>query len=80
MAQTEPAALDMWGATWSGDSTYVLHPSARRYEQYEISFAAKARADPQPEPPFFLFFSSYVCPSLIHETLRLPHLCDQLRA
>lgn len=47
MGETEPAALDMWGATWSGESQYDLHPTARRYEQYEISFAAKVGAAPR---------------------------------
>ena len=44
MRRTEPAALDLHGATWGPRSDrYVMDPTALRYEQYEISFAAKAR-------------------------------------
>jgi len=42
MARTEAAMLDMWGAEWSGEGHYTQQPTARRYEQYEISFATKA--------------------------------------
>lgn len=33
--------LDMRGAEWSGEGRYTLQPTARRFEQYEISFATK---------------------------------------
>ena len=33
--------LDMRGAEWSAPGAYTLQPTARRYEQYEISFATK---------------------------------------
>lgn len=39
----EPAAIDVTGASWVGDSEYRLQPSARRFESYEMSFAAKVR-------------------------------------
>ena len=42
MKRCEPATLDMHGATWGPDpDTYTVDPTALRYEQYEISFAAK---------------------------------------
>lgn len=37
----EPALLESHGATWSGRGSYVMAGNARRYEQYEMSFAAK---------------------------------------
>ena len=41
MAQAEPAALDIHGATWTGKQDYKLDPTAKRYEVYEMSMAAK---------------------------------------
>ena len=49
MELSEPAMIDVLGAIWhsSGHGTkqyahrYELAPTARRYEQYEITFAAK---------------------------------------
>ena len=49
MEVSEPAMIDIWGATWhsSGRGTkqyshqYELASTARRYEQYEITYAAK---------------------------------------
>ena len=42
MKRTEPAALDLHGATWGPQpDTYTMDPTAMRYEQYEICFAAK---------------------------------------
>lgn len=41
MSRTEPAMLDMWGGEWSAREAYEPHPTARRYEQYEVAFAAK---------------------------------------
>ena len=49
MELSEPAMIDIWGATWhsSGHGTkqythqYELAATARRYEQYEITYAAK---------------------------------------
>ena len=49
MELSEPAMIDIWGATWhsSGRGTkqythqYELASTARRYEQYEITYAAK---------------------------------------
>ena len=43
MARTEPAAIDLWGATWKSAGQYVLHPGARRYEFYEKDFSAIVR-------------------------------------
>ena len=43
MQQSEPAALDMWGAEWVEGGQYRLQPDARRYEQYERCFAAVVR-------------------------------------
>ena len=40
MQQSEPGALDMWGADWVAGAEYRLQPGARRYEQYERCFAA----------------------------------------
>jgi cysteine desulfurase / selenocysteine lyase len=37
----EPGALDVRGGRWLGKSDYEQHGSARRYEEYEMSFAAK---------------------------------------
>lgn len=42
LARFEPAALDNTGARWSGRDTYELQPDARRFESYEMAFAAKA--------------------------------------
>lgn len=42
-AGIEPAALDVRGGTWLGADQYSMHATARRYEEYEMSFAAKVR-------------------------------------
>ncbi|KAK9837100.1 hypothetical protein WJX81_002716 [Elliptochloris bilobata] len=39
MARTEPAMIDLWGATWVSPSEYRLQRSARRYEFYEKDFS-----------------------------------------
>ena len=41
MALAEPGFLDNWGAEWAAMGEYELHPTARRYESYEMSVAAK---------------------------------------
>ena len=51
MARTEPATLDIHGARWTATDAYELVPTAERYEQYEISLAAKARAAVQAGKP-----------------------------
>lgn len=38
-----PAALDVWGGRWVRPDAFEALPSAKRYEEYEMSFAAKAR-------------------------------------
>ena len=44
MQRTEPATLDLHGATWGPRAdVYVMDATALRYEQYEICFAAKVR-------------------------------------
>lgn len=45
MARTEPAMIDLHGATWVSQGEYKLQPSARRYEFYERDFAAMVRRD-----------------------------------
>ena len=45
MAKHEPAALDIHGATWTGPKDYKLDPTAKRYELYEMSMAAKVSSD-----------------------------------
>ena len=40
-SRLEPAAVDVRGARWTAADTYVPEASARRYEEYEMSFAAK---------------------------------------
>lgn len=40
MRQSEPGTLDMYGAEWVTDAEYKMQPGAKRYEQYERSFAA----------------------------------------
>ena len=42
-AAPEPARLDNAGARWDAGGGYSVLGSARRYEQYEMSFAAKVR-------------------------------------
>lgn len=42
MARAEPAVVDVHGAVWKGRHDYELVPSAKRYELYEMSYAAKA--------------------------------------
>jgi len=37
----EPAVLDNTGGSWSGSWGYSIHPTAKRFESYEMSFAAK---------------------------------------
>lgn len=37
----QPAMLDLHGARWDSMGTYVPAPGAKRFEQYEVSFAAK---------------------------------------
>ena len=37
----EPAALDNIGASWAARDEYRLQPTAKRFESYEMSFAAK---------------------------------------
>ncbi len=42
MKRTEPATLDMHGAVWGPQADmFTMDPTALRYEQYEICFAAK---------------------------------------
>ncbi|KAH7617438.1 putative cysteine desulfurase [Nannochloris sp. 'desiccata'] len=41
MSFFEPATLDNTGAVWSSSDTYELRPTAKRFERYEMSFAAK---------------------------------------
>ena len=38
----EPAAVDSVGATWVAEDRYELQPSAKRFESYEMTMAAKA--------------------------------------
>lgn len=40
MNQSEPGTLDMYGAEWVAGAEYKMQPDAKRYEQYERSFAA----------------------------------------
>lgn len=42
-ARVEPAALDVRGGVWLAPEEYCMHDTARRYEEYEMSFAAKVR-------------------------------------
>ena len=46
MACTEPAMLDLHGATWVSQSEYKLQSSAQRYEFYEKDFAGVVRGNP----------------------------------
>ena len=41
MSRTEPATLDNHGAVWTSAGDFKMVPTALRYEQYEINFAAK---------------------------------------
>ena len=43
MKRFEPGTLDMFGANWEAGGSYRMQPDARRYEQYERSFAAVVR-------------------------------------
>lgn len=45
MERTEPAMIDLHGATWVSQSKYELQPSARRYEFYERDFAGVVRGN-----------------------------------
>lgn len=42
MSNFEPMTLDVRGARWTSASNYEMVPSARKFEQFEINFAAKA--------------------------------------
>ena len=44
-ARIEPAALDVRSAAWVATGDYEAAAGARRYEEYEMSFAAKVRAE-----------------------------------
>ena len=46
MARAEPAVVDVHGAVWTGRHGYELVPSAKRYELYEMSYAAKVPCSP----------------------------------
>lgn len=37
----EPATLDNTGATWTSRNDYEMSPTAKRFERYEMSFAAR---------------------------------------
>ena len=39
--RVEPAVLDLWGATWVEADRYEPRPDARRFELWEMNFAAK---------------------------------------
>lgn len=41
LSRFEPGFLDNTGASWSGRDSYTLAPTAKRFESYEMSFAAK---------------------------------------
>lgn len=45
MARAEPAMIDIHGAVWTSPEEYELVPSAKRYEVYEMSFAAVVGLD-----------------------------------
>ena len=40
----EPAMVDVHGGVWVSETEYELDPTAKRYEVYEMNFAAKACA------------------------------------
>lgn len=46
MARAEPAMVDVHGAVWTDRNAYELVPSAKRYELYEMSYAAKVVLQP----------------------------------
>lgn len=46
MARAEPAMVDVHGAVWTDRNDYELVPSAKRYELYEMSYAAKVLLQP----------------------------------
>jgi cysteine desulfurase / selenocysteine lyase len=39
--RTEPAMIDLYGATWAGANSYRLRPDARRFETWESNCAAR---------------------------------------
>ena len=41
MARAEPAVVDVHGAVWKGRHDYELVPSAKCYELFKMSYAAK---------------------------------------
>ncbi|HTJ59461.1 MAG TPA: aminotransferase class V-fold PLP-dependent enzyme [Devosiaceae bacterium] len=41
LEQTEPAMIDLYGATWAGGARYNLRPDARRFETWESNYAAR---------------------------------------
>lgn len=41
LEQTEPAMIDMFGATWAGGDQYKLRADARRFETWESNYAAR---------------------------------------
>lgn len=41
LERTEPAMIDMYGATWAGGDRYKLRSDARRFETWESNYAAR---------------------------------------
>jgi len=41
LERTEPAMIDLYGATWDGGDRYRLRPDARRFETWESGIAAR---------------------------------------
>ena len=41
LERIEPSFLDLHAAEWTGDSTYEVHPGARRFENWEANYAGK---------------------------------------
>lgn len=41
LERTEPAMIDMYGASWAGGDRYNLRPDARRFETWESNYAGR---------------------------------------
>ena len=74
MERFEPAALDLWGATWRAGETYALQPGARRYESYERNFAGVVCCPTRTGKGFPLGFQHEGAVGAHMENMRMCHI------
>lgn len=72
LERMEPAFLDLHGADWTGPDSYEVRPDARRFENWETSYAAVFGLGTA-----IAYARSWGLPAI---AARLQHLADGLRA